>query len=99
MNEKRFLPYGKSKQPCGLEPRNGIQTIASEENCGSSIKWQSSSSSSLTKPAVQLKICDSHLTCKVANKCLNVCEQVEVLEWNKKWSSPFPCFAVRCQCP
>ena len=23
---------------------------------------------------------------KLQNKCLNVCEQVEVVEWNKKWS-------------
>ena len=28
-------------------------------------------------------LCDSHLTCKVANKCLNVRERVEVVEWNK----------------
>ena len=34
--------------------------------------------------ALRLKICDSHLTCKVANKCLNVRERVEVVEWNKK---------------
>ena len=33
---------------------------------------------------------DSHLTCKVANKCLNVCEWVEIVEWNKRWSCPFP---------
>ena len=33
--------------------------------------------------AVRLKLCDSHLTCKVANKCLNICEQEEVVEWNK----------------
>ena len=33
---------------------------------------------------------DSHLTCKVANKCLNVRERVEVAEWNKRWSPPFP---------
>ena len=33
--------------------------------------------------ALRLKICDSHLTCKVANKCLNVREWVEVVEWNK----------------
>ena len=26
---------------------------------------------------------DSHLTCKVANKCLNVRKWVEVVEWNK----------------
>ena len=32
---------------------------------------------------MRLKICDSHLTCKVANKCLNVRERVEVVEWNK----------------
>ena len=44
--------------------------------------------------ALQLKICDSHLTCKIANKCLNVREQVEVVEWNKKWSPPFPCCPV-----
>ena len=31
---------------------------------------------------VRLKICDSHLTCKVPNKCLNVRERVEVLERN-----------------
>ena len=30
--------------------------------------------------AVHLKICDSHLTCKVANKCLHVREEVEVIE-------------------
>ena len=29
------------------------------------------------------KVCDGHLTCKVANKCLNVRERVEVVEWNK----------------
>ena len=29
---------------------------------------------------LRLKICDSHLTCKVANKCLNVRERVEVVE-------------------
>ena len=29
------------------------------------------------------KICDSHLTCKVANKCLNVRQRVEVVEWNE----------------
>ena len=44
------------------------------------------------------KICDSHLTCKVANKCLNVPEQVEVVEWNKRWSPPFPCCPVSRQC-
>ena len=36
---------------------------------------------------LRLKICDSHLTCKVANKCLNVRERVEVVEWNKMVSS------------
>ena len=39
---------------------------------------------------VRLKICDSHLTCDVANKCLNVHELVEVVEWNKRWPPPFP---------
>ena len=39
----------------------------------------------------------SHLTCKVANKCLNVRERVEVVEWNKKWSPPFPCCPVSRQ--
>ena len=33
---------------------------------------------------MQLKICDSHLTCKAANKCLNVRQRVEVVEWKKK---------------
>ena len=42
---------------------------------------------------------DSHLTCKVAYKYLNVCERVEVVEWNKKRSPPFPCCPVSCQCP
>ena len=32
---------------------------------------------------LRLKTCDSHLTCKVANKCLNVRKRVEVVEWNK----------------
>ena len=35
---------------------------------------------------MRLKICDSHFTCKVANKCLNVRERMEVVEWNKRWS-------------
>ena len=48
--------------------------------------------------AVRLKICDSHLTCKVANKCLNIRERVEVVEWNKRWSPPFPCCPVSRQC-
>ena len=32
---------------------------------------------------LQLKICDTRLICKIANNCLNVCEWVEVVEWNK----------------
>ena len=48
--------------------------------------------------ALRLKIRDSHLTCKVANKCLNVCERVEVVEWNRRWSPPFPWCPVNCQC-
>ena len=39
---------------------------------------------------MRLKIYDSHLTCRDANKCLNVRERVEVLEWNKRWSPSFP---------
>ena len=45
-----------------------------------------------------LKIPDSHLRCKVANKYLNVCEQVEVIEWNKRWYPPLPCCVVTRQC-
>ena len=48
---------------------------------------------------MRLKICDSHLTCKAANKCLNVRERVEVVEWNKKWSPPFLCSPVSRLCP
>ena len=48
---------------------------------------------------MRLKICDSHLRCKVANKCLNVREREEVVDWNKRWSPSFPCFPVSCQCP
>ena len=48
---------------------------------------------------MRLKIRDSHLACKVANKCLNVREWVEVGEWNKRRSPPFPCCPVSRQCP
>ena len=48
---------------------------------------------------MRLKIRDSHLTCKVENKCLNVLERVEVVEWNKRRSPPFPCCPVSRQCP
>ena len=37
---------------------------------------------------MRLKICDSRLTCKVANKSLNVRERVEVVERNKKTVPP-----------
>ena len=47
---------------------------------------------------MRLKIRDSHLTCKVSNKYLNVCESVYVVEWNKRWSLPFPCCPVNRQC-
>ena len=47
---------------------------------------------------MKLKIRDSHLRGKVENKCLNVRERVEVVEWNKRWSIPFPCCPVNCQC-
>ena len=39
------------------------------------------------------------LTSKVENKCLNVCERGwRVVEWNKRWSPPFPCCSVNRQC-
>ena len=44
-------------------------------------------SSTLVNTSVVIKICDTHLTCKVANKCLNARERVEVVEWNKMVSS------------
>ena len=34
-----------------------------------------------------------------ANKCLNVRERVELVEWNKRRSPPFPCYPVSRQCP
>ena len=42
---------------------------------------------------MRLKICDSHLRCKVANNCLNVRERVEVVD------GILPSPAVSCQCP
>ena len=54
---------------------------------------------------VWLKICDGHLTCKLQ---INVWmfggkvraeKLVEKLEWNKRWSPPFLCCPVNCQCP
>ena len=47
---------------------------------------------------LRLKIHGSHLTCKVANKCLNVREQLEVVEWNKRWCPTFPCCPVNREC-
>ena len=44
----------------------------------------------LIQAVVQLKIRGSHLTCKVANKCLNVREGVEVEKRNKNGPLPFP---------
>ena len=41
---------------------------------------------------MRLEIRNSHLTFKVANKRLNACEQLEVLEWNK--DGPLLCPAV-----
>ena len=48
---------------------------------------------------MRLKICDGHLTWKVTNKCLNVRERVEVVDWNKKWSPRFLCCPLSRQCP
>ena len=39
---------------------------------------------------MRLKIWDSYLTCQVSNKCLNVCERVQVILWIKRWFPPFP---------
>ena len=36
---------------------------------------------------------------KLKNKCLNVRERMEVAEWNKRWSRPFPYCPVSRQCP
>ena len=47
---------------------------------------------------MRLRICDSHLTYKVTNKCLNFLEWVEVIEWNRRWSSPLPYYPVNFQC-
>ena len=46
-----------------------------------------------------IKICDSHLTWKAANKYLNVSGQVEVVECNKRWFPPFSCCPVSRQYP
>ena len=48
---------------------------------------------------VPLKTCDSHFTCNVANKRMNVYERVEVVEWNKRWSPRFRGCPVSRQCP
>ena len=40
--------------------------------------------------AVRLKVRDNRLTCKVANKFLNDCKRVEVVERNKDGPLPSP---------
>ena len=68
------------------------------------VKWSinqiviGQSHKSLVNTNDAIKICDSHLTCKVANKCLNVRERVEVVERNKRRPPPFPCWPVSRQC-
>ena len=47
---------------------------------------------------MRIKIRDSHLICEVASKCLNICERMEVVEWDKRWFPPFPCRPVNRQC-
>ena len=42
-----------------------------------------------TRWYISLKIRGSYLTCEAANKCLNVCEHVEVIETNKDSLFPF----------
>ena len=49
--------------------------------------------------ALRFIICNDHLTCKVANKCLNVCVRMEVVEWSKRWSPSFPCCPMSFHCP
>ena len=39
---------------------------------------------------MQLKVRGSHFTCKLANKYLDICEQVEVVERNKNGLLPPP---------
>ena len=46
---------------------------------------------------MKIKTRGSHLTCKVANKCLNVHEQAEVVGKSKRWSPPFLCSPVNRQ--
>ena len=38
---------------------------------------------------MRLKICGCHITYKVSNECLNVCEQVEMVEEQKTYPLPF----------
>ena len=47
-------------------------------------------SSSLVNTSGAIKICDNHLTCKVANKRLNVRERVEVVERNTNMVPSLP---------
>ena len=32
------------------------------------------------------------------NKCLSICEQVDVVEWNIRWPSAFPHSPMNCKC-
>ena len=45
---------------------------------------------------MRLKICGSHLSCKVTNKCPNVREQVEGVNRNRNNDGPLPSPAVPC---
>ena len=54
-------------------------------------RWKISSSTSLIIALTSLKLHGSHLTCKVANKCLNVHEKVEVVRSNKDGLLPLSC--------
>ena len=67
--------------------QTNIASLINQSN-GNLMRWQISSSSSLVNTSVAIKIGDSLFTCKVANKCLNVCERQEVVEWTKRWSPP-----------
>ena len=47
---------------------------------------------------MRLKIRGTLLTCKVANKCLNICEGDKVVERIKTRSPPFLYCPENCQC-
>ena len=73
---KYFVSYSRIKSS---SKQTNIASSINQSN-GNSIRWPISSSSSLVNTSVRLRTHDSHLTCKVTSKCLNVRERVEVVE-------------------